>query len=131
MARAMYCWLRDRIGDQEIEAILSQHWKPERTDYGYVIDASPEQCVWVENGNEDIDTCPDSMIKGAARALGNPLLKPRSRVVLLFDDDDQDVARNCAWCVAQAFGSRWPAVLDDVAGRMWRMGQLSPRVINY
>jgi hypothetical protein len=86
--------------------VLSQHWKPERDDYGWTVDASPEQCVWIENGNEDIDTCPDSMIRGAARALGNPLLKHRSRVVLMFNDDDQDVARNCAWYVAQAFGAR-------------------------
>jgi hypothetical protein len=123
--------MREHIGDQEIEAVLSQHWKPEKDEYGWVIDASPEQCVWIENGNEDIDTCPDSMIKGAARALGNPLLKPRSRIVLMFDDSEDDVGRNTAWYVAQAFGARWAAVLDDVAGRLWPMDVYPPRVINY
>jgi hypothetical protein len=127
MAASHSIWIRDRIGNAEIESVLGSRWRFERNEYGWVIPLAPGQVIQVEK--DDAEDMPSDMIDAARRAM-RERRSPKGRVVVLFDER-VEMERNLVWYIGQAFGARWPAVLDNHAGTMWVMATNPLKTISY
>jgi hypothetical protein len=125
MAAAYSIWVRDPIGDAEIESVLGSRWRFERNEYGWQITLAPGEVIQIERG--ELDDVPPSMIDAARRGMGERR-SPKARVVALWTSED---GRICTWYIGQAFGARGPAVLDNHAGSMWVMATNPVRTLSY
>ena len=114
-------FLKDRFSDADIERVLADNFrlKPDPHGYGWVAETMPGRDIVVEDGTNDTFTMPDDMVKMAARNLGSRFLpaKPKTRLVLISADWDDDPERRAVFAVGWAFAEHTRAVMEDHTGR--------------
>jgi hypothetical protein len=114
---------RNQIGpDDVVDVLRTFPLVQDPYGYGWVVEPAPRRQVAVELGTKDeFDAMSPEMIKGSASLLGIwwPPRRPRSRLVLMFVYNEDQLEWNTVLAIARAFAQRWKVVLDDHAGERW------------
>jgi hypothetical protein len=107
------------ITAEGLESVM-ERFDAEEDEYGWRV-TGDDGPLFAELGTEDIPEMPERMIDAATAELGDA---PQSRVVLMFNDSDEQY--RLALAVARAFAEVWPVVMDDHAGTVETI--TSPRI---
>jgi hypothetical protein len=111
---------KDRLSRNDVASVLSRfEQKPD--DDGWVV-VTEDGPIAFEIGEGGWEAFPPAMVKASSRALGIHFGKPKTRLVVMFDQvvDGQDGHEwQSVLQIARAFKERWPVVIYDHASTVY------------
>jgi hypothetical protein len=124
--QAVSFMFRDRLSAKDVGGVLSR-FDQRPDEYGWVVLNGRDREMAVEIGEEtNYDAMPPAIVKRAAQALGIRFGKPKTRLSVMYVDNEDDYDWQWVFQIARAFAERWKVVIYDHADAIY--ADLTPGV---
>ena len=112
--------LRDRLSKKDVAGVLSRFNAIADEDGWTIPIGNGYTDMAVEIGDNDgLKAIPPAMLKQSARALGIQFGKPKTRLVVMWFQDEDDYQWSWIFNIARAFNERWRVVILDSGGAVY------------